>query len=228
MKAFDLYTLPQSLTEFARYFPPDIAPWEWLRAISRALKDSHFDPSTSAIPAGVKISGSVFIHPSVELPHFCHIEGPAWIGAETKIRPGAYVRGDVIVGKGCVLGNSCEFKNSLLMDGVQVPHFSYVGDSILGNNAHLGAGVICSNLRLDQKPVKVRFPNGSTVNTNLRKFGALLGDRAEVGCNSVLQPGTILGKRSLVHPLTAFSGILPENMIAKAHQSCVVSVRPRD
>jgi NDP-sugar pyrophosphorylase family protein len=150
--------------------------------------------------------------------------GPAWIGAGTEIRPGAFIRGNVIVGEDCVLGNACEFKNCLLMDGVQVPHFSYVGDSILGNGAHFGAGVICSNLRLDQKPVVVRGPD-ATYDTGLKKFGAIVGDKAEVGCNAVLNPGTLLGPRSLVMPLVAFSGYLPAATIAKTRQT--VTLIPR-
>jgi UDP-N-acetylglucosamine diphosphorylase / glucose-1-phosphate thymidylyltransferase / UDP-N-acetylgalactosamine diphosphorylase / glucosamine-1-phosphate N-acetyltransferase / galactosamine-1-phosphate N-acetyltransferase len=130
----------------------------------------------------------------------------------------------VIVGADCVLGNSCEFKNCLLMDGVQVPHFNYVGDSILGNGAHLGAGVILSNLRLDQKPISVRLPD-ATVDTGLRKFGAILGDKAEVGCNAVLQPGTILGKRALVMPTIAFGGFLPAATIARVRAA--VTTMPR-
>jgi carbonic anhydrase/acetyltransferase-like protein (isoleucine patch superfamily) len=141
---------------------------------------------------GRALEGAIWLHPSVKLPATATIIGPAWIGANTEIRPGAFIRGNVIVGAGAVLGNACEFKNCLLMDKVQVPHFSYVGDSILGNGAHLGAGVICSNLRLDQKPVVIRAA-GVTHETGLKKFGAVLGDRAEVGCNAVLNPGTLLG-----------------------------------
>jgi len=147
-----------------------------------------------------------------------------WIGAGTEIRPGAFIRGNVIAGAGCVLGNACEFKNALLMDGVQVPHFSYVGDSILGNGAHFGAGVICSNLRLDQKPIIVRTPD-QVFETGLRKFGAIVGDGAEVGCNAVLNPGTLLGKRALVMPTMAFSGFLPAATIA--HTRPALKLIPR-
>jgi UDP-N-acetylglucosamine diphosphorylase / glucose-1-phosphate thymidylyltransferase / UDP-N-acetylgalactosamine diphosphorylase / glucosamine-1-phosphate N-acetyltransferase / galactosamine-1-phosphate N-acetyltransferase len=141
--------------------------------------------------------------------------GPIWIGANTEIRPGAYLRGNVIVGEGGVLGNACEFKNCLLLDGVQVPHFSYVGDSILGNRAHLGAGAICSNLRLDQKPIVVHAAD-QAYETGMRKLGAILGDHAEVGCNAVLNPGTILGPRALVSPAIAVSGVIPAATIAHA------------
>jgi NDP-sugar pyrophosphorylase family protein len=123
-----------------------------------------------------------------------------------------------------VLGNSSEFKNCLLLDGVQAPHFNYVGDSILGNGAHLAAGAICSNLRLDQAEVVVRLPD-RTVSTGLRKFGAVLGDKAEVGCNAVLNPGTLLGPRSLVMPAMAFGGYLPAGHIARVRGT--VTVVPR-
>ncbi len=225
MKAGDLFVFPESLAAFAASFPLDAAPWEWLKAIGPALKAYPFRATGDApIPAGVHVSGSVFIDPSVRLPGYATIQGPAWIGAGTEIRPGAFIRGNVIVGAGCVLGNACEFKNCLLMDHVQVPHFSYVGDSILGNGAHLGAGVILSNLRLDQQTIPLRLPN-ETVDTGLRKFGAILGDKAEVGCNAVLQPGTILGRRSLVMPTVAYGGVLPDNSIARVRASVVVQPR---
>ena len=127
-------------------------------------------------------------------------------------------------GEGGVLGNACEFKNCLLMDGVQVPHFNYVGDSILGNGAHLGAGAICSNLRLDRQPVVVRGPAGN-LPTGLVKLGAILGDRAEVGCNAVLNPGSVLGRRALVMPTVPFSGYLPDATIA--HVARTVRLLPR-
>jgi len=213
MKASDFFALPPSLALFAPYFRADAAPWEWLKQISAALAAVAELPPAIKIPAGVSIEGRVWLHPSVKLPAFATLIGPSWIGARTEIRPGAFVRGNVIVGEGCVLGNACEFKNCLLMDGAQVPHFNYVGDSILGNGAHLGAGAICSNLRLDQKPIVVQTENAS-FETGLRKFGAILGDNAEVGCNAVLNPGAVLGRRALVMPATAFSGHVPDGMIA--------------
>lgn len=224
VKASEFFTLPPSLARFAPYFPASVAPWEWLKKIGAALEGEQFDPLELKIPAGVHIEGRVWLHPSVKLPPFAVIQGPAYIGARTDIRPGAFIRGNVIVGEGCVLGNSSEFKNCLLLDGVQAPHFNYVGDSILGNGAHLGAGVICSNLRLDQSEVTVRLPT-ETVKTGLRKFGAILGDKAEVGCNSVLNPGTLLGPRSLVMPTMSFSGVLPPSTIARVRQSVTTLAR---
>lgn len=227
MKASDLFSLPPSLAAFAAHFPADAAPWAWLKAIGSALANVQRSVPAN-LPAGVSIEGAVYVHPSVRLPNTCTIVGPAWIGARTELRPGMYIRGNVIVGEGCVLGNSCEFKNALLMDGVQVPHFSYVGDSILGSKSHLAAGVICSNLRLDQQPVKLRLADGNVVDTGLRKFGALIGEGAEIGCNAVLQPGTVVGRRALIYPLTAFGGVLPEATIAATRGARVENFPRRD
>ncbi len=224
MKASDYFTLPASLASFAAHFPADLPPWEWLKRIGPALAAQRLDPRPPAHPPGVHLEGLVYLHPTVKLPHTATIIGPVWIGARTEIRPGAFIRGNVIVGEGCVLGNACEFKNCLLMDGVQVPHFSYVGDSVLGNGAHLGAGVVCSNLRFDQQPVVVKAPD-ATYETGLKKFGAIIGDRAEVGCNAVLNPGTLLGPRSVVMPTVSFGGVLPPATIAKARQT--VTLLPR-
>ena len=218
MKASDFFALPASLLRFAPFFPADIAPWLWLKTIGPALEAADLGPNELVIPPGVHIEGRVWIHPTVKLPAHATIIGPTYIGAKTEIRPGAFIRGNVIVGEGCVLGNASEFKNCLLLDKVQAPHYNYVGDSILGNGAHLGAGAICSNLRLDQSEVIVRLPSGS-VGSGLRKFGAILGDKAEVGCNSVLNPGTLLGPRALVMPSMAFSGYLPAATIARTRQT---------
>ena len=213
LQASDLFEFPSSLP-FASYFSPDAAAWDWLPQIRKALAAHDFALISVEVPAGLEIVGDVYIHPSVSLPAFGSITGPAYIAEGCELRPGVFIRGNVIAGKGCVLGNSCEFKNCLLMDGVQVPHFSYVGDSILGNGAHLGAGVICSNLRLDQADVPVTLPDGSRQTTGLRKLGAIVGDAAEVGCNAVLNPGSVLGKRSLVMPSMAFRGTLAANTTA--------------
>lgn len=224
MQAAEFFALPPSLKVFAGSFQADVAPWEWLKQLAPALQSHRFDARPPAVPPGVHLEGFVHLDPTVKLPSYATIIGPVWIGARTEIRPGAFIRGNVIVGEDCVLGNACEFKHCLLMDRVQVPHFSYVGDSILGNGAHFGAGVICSNLRLDQQEVTVKLP-AATVPTGLRKLGAIVGDQAEVGCNAVLQPGTLLGPRSLVMPLTAFGGYLPAATIARTRQA--VTTMPR-
>jgi NDP-sugar pyrophosphorylase family protein len=224
LPAADLFDFPDSLP-FAQHFPADLPPWAWLPAIREALAEFHFEPLSARLPANLEVRGDVHIHPSVKLPSFGSIQGPAFLAEGCELRPGVYIRGHVIAGEDCVLGNSCEFKNCLLLDGVQVPHFSYVGDSILGNGAHLGAGVICSNLRLDQAPVSVSLLDGTKVPTGLRKLGALIGDGAEVGCNAVLNPGSILGKRAIIMPTMAFRGFLAENSIA--YQKTVILTGPR-
>jgi NDP-sugar pyrophosphorylase family protein len=217
LKASDFFELPDSLSAFRAFFAADAPPWEWLRQIGPALEVHLYPPKTPKVPPGVHVEGRVHIAPSVVLPNRATIIGPVWIGAGTEIRPGAFIRGNVIVGEGCVLGNASEFKNCILMDEVQAPHFNYVGDSILGNGAHLGAGAICSNYRLDHADVSVHLPTG-TVDTGLRKFGAILGDGAEVGCNAVLNPGTLLGPRSLVMPAINFGGVLAPSTIARVRQ----------
>ena len=224
MKASDFYALPTSLAIFARYFRPDVPPWEWLKQIGAALAEVTDTPGGFERARGLHVEGSVWIHPTAKLPPFATIIVPTWIGANTEIRSGAFIRGNVIAGQGCVLGNACEFKNCLLMDDVSVPHFNYVGDSILGNGAHLGAGVICSNLRLDQQPVIVRSAE-AVVETGLRKFGAIVGDNAEVGCNAVLNPGTLLGPRALVSPAIAVGGFVPAATIV--HARVAVKLIPR-
>ncbi|MDD2764430.1 MAG: UDP-N-acetylglucosamine diphosphorylase [Opitutaceae bacterium] len=224
LKAADFFTLPPSLTIFAAHFPADLPPWEWLKRIGPALAAFHFDVPVPPLPPGVQAEGPLWIHPTVKLPSYATLIGPAYIGARTEIRPGAFVRGNVIVGEGCVLGNACEYKNCLLMDGVATPHYNYVGDSILGNKAHLGAGAICSNYRLDHRDVLVR--EGDTLHpTGLRKFGAILGDDAEVGCNAVLNPGTLLGKRALVMPAIAFGGYLPAGRIGRVRSTATDEAR---
>jgi NDP-sugar pyrophosphorylase family protein len=224
LKSSELFTLPESLAVFRRYFSADLPPWEWVKQIGPALAAHAFGPKGPKAPSGVRLEGSVHIDASVVLPSHATIIGPVWIGAGSQIRPGAFIRGNVIAGEGCVLGNSCEFKNSLLLDGVQAAHFNYVGDSVLGNEAHLGAGAICSNLRLDQKEVFVQLASGP-VGTGLTKLGAILGDGAEVGCNAVLNPGSILGKRSMVMPAISFAGVLPAASIARVRHP--VTIVPR-
>ncbi|MEN8661771.1 MAG: UDP-N-acetylglucosamine diphosphorylase [Lentimonas sp.] len=224
LKASDLFTFPTSLP-FVASFPADVAPWEWVSSINKALAGIEFVPYDGEIPSGFEIEGSVYIHPSVRLPAYGSIKGPAYIAEGCELRPGVYIRGNVIAGANCVLGNSCEFKNCLLLEGVQVPHFSYVGDSVLGNKAHLGAGVICSNLRLDQAEVTVQSMDGSRESSGMRKLGALLGDGAEVGCNSVLNPGSILGRRALVMPSMAFRGTVATNTIAYTKEPILTAPR---
>ena len=224
MQAGDFFDFPESLP-FGHIFKGSLPPWEWLPLIQQGLAAFDSQSMPDKIPAGLHVEGNVHIDPTVQLPAFGSIQGPAYIGPESELRPGVFIRGNVIVGSGCVLGNSCEFKNCLLLDRVQVPHFSYVGDSVLGNRSHLGAGVICSNLRLDQEEVQVTLPNGLRHGSGLRKLGAIVGDQAEVGCHTVLNPGVILGRRALVMPAMSFRGILSEDSIAFNQETIQTSPR---
>lgn len=224
VKAAEFFDLPPTLASFAAHFAATAAPWDWLKRIGAALAAVSLEGGRKDFPPGVHVEGAVYVDPTAKLPAYCTLIGPAWIGPQTEIRPGAFIRGNVIVGAQCVLGNACEFKNCLIMDGSQIPHFNYVGDSILGCGAHLGAGVICSNLRLDQRTITVRLAE-DVIDTGLRKFGAIVGEKAEVGCNAVLNPGTLLGPRSLVMPTATFSGFLPPATIARVRTT--VSLIPR-
>lgn len=165
------------------------------------------------------LSEGVLVGKNVKIAKTATIIPPAVIGNDVEIRPGAYIRGNVYVGDRCVVGNSSELKNCILLTHVQAPHYNYVGDSILGNNSHLGAGAICSNLKSDGKNVVVHADKNYA--TDLRKFGAILGDYADVGCGSVLNPGTVIGKRTRVYPLTMARGAYPEDSIVKSTDTVV-------
>ena len=143
------------------------------------------------------------------------IGAPAIIGADTEVRHGAFIRGAALVGDGCVVGNSVELKNCILFDGVQVPHYNYVGDSVLGYKAHMGAGAVTSNVKSDRTLVSVRAGD-EVLETRLKKMGAILGDRVEVGCNSVLNPGTVVGADSNIYPLSSVRGTVPPRCIFKS------------
>lgn len=156
----------------------------------------------------------VFVHKTAKIFPSAYLGAPCIIGAETEVRHGAFIRGSAVVGDRCVVGNSVELKNCILFDGVQVPHFNYVGDSILGYKAHLGAGAITSNIKSDRTPVTIRFGN-EIIETGLRKMGGMLGDLVEVGCNSVLNPGTVVGRRTHVYPLSSLRGAYPSDSIIK-------------
>ena len=164
------------------------------------------------------VGSAVFVGKGSLVEQGAMIKGPAWIGENCQIRSGCYIRENVIIGNGVVAGNSCEFKNCLVFDEAQVPHFNYVGDSILGYKVHLGAGAILSNVKLDHTPISVVGAEGNVFTTGLRKFGAIVGDYAEIGCNSVLSPGSIIGRRCIVYPGVQWRGVLGENRIAKLRQ----------
>ncbi|MBQ4037741.1 MAG: UDP-N-acetylglucosamine pyrophosphorylase [Clostridia bacterium] len=162
---------------------------------------------------GVLVGEDVTIYPGAT------ILPPAVIGKGTEIRPGAFLRGAVITGENCVIGNSSELKNCILLDRVQAPHYNYVGDSVLGNRAHMGAGSVCSNLKSDGKAVVIH--GEEEYETGLRKVGAILGDGADIGCGCVLNPGTVVGKNTSVYPLTCLRGVYPADSIVKSQTNIV-------
>jgi UDP-N-acetylglucosamine diphosphorylase / glucose-1-phosphate thymidylyltransferase / UDP-N-acetylgalactosamine diphosphorylase / glucosamine-1-phosphate N-acetyltransferase / galactosamine-1-phosphate N-acetyltransferase len=192
--------------------------WSALKRIAAYLQGNLKPANLGKVDARASVGEQVFIGEGTVVEPGAVIKGPAWIGKNCQVRSGCYIRENVIVGDGCVLGNSCEFKNCVVFDECEVPHFNYVGDSILGHKAHLGAGVILSNVRLDRREVIVKH-GAERIATGLRKFGAIIGDHAEIGCNSVINPGSIIGRRSIIYPLANFSGLLPADTIWKIRQA---------
>lgn len=191
-------------------------PWEMLSKIKDVCKTLI----EKGIEGFTEIKPGVLVGDGVTIAETATIIAPAIIGPNTEIRPGAYIRGNVITGEGCVIGNSSEFKNCILLDNVQVPHYNYVGDSVLGNKAHMGAGSICSNLKSDGKNIVI---HGETeIETGLRKIGGILADGADVGCGCVINPGTVIGKKTSVYPLTALRGVIPANCIVKSLDNIVL------
>ena len=190
-------------------------PWEMLPQIKNYINELIIKglPGYKILQQGVLVGENVKIYSNVT------IEAPAIIGEGTEIRPGAFLRGNVITGTNCVIGNSSELKNCVLLDNVQVPHYNYVGDSVLGNYAHMGAGSICSNLKSDGKAVVIH--GDVDYETGLRKIGAILADGADVGCGCVLNPGTVIGKNTSVYPLTSLRGVMPEDSIVKSPDNVV-------
>lgn len=163
------------------------------------------------------IEGRVFIDEGSVIEPHVYIKGPTWIGKNCQVRHGTYVRGDVIVGDHCVLGNSCEFKSSVLFNDARVPHFAYIGDSILGYHTHVASGVTLSNLKMTKGNVELMV-DGNKIDTGLRKFGAVLGDYAEVGCHCILNPGSVIGRHAVLYPGVSWRGICPPHTIVKLQQ----------
>ena len=162
-----------------------------------------------------EISPNVFVHKSVKVDKSATIIGPCLILENSEIRVNAYIRGNVIIGKNCVIGNSTELKNAILFDEVKVPHFNYIGDSLLGYKVHFGAGSLTSNVKSDESNVTLTI-NSEKIKTNRKKIGALVGDNVEIGCNTVLTPGSIIGKNTTIYPLVMVRGEIPENKIVKS------------
>lgn len=215
LKISDLYDLEH--TKAKDYLSGFTYPWEALAGISdliieigKNLPSDEYD----LVDENVWIAKDAKIYPNN------YIAGPCIIGHKTEVRPGAFVRGSALVGDNCVVGNSTELKNVILFDNVQVPHYNYVGDSILGYKAHMGAGSITSNVKSDKLLVVINN-EGVMIPTERKKVGAMVGDNVEVGCNSVLNPGTVIGRFSNVYPLSSVRGAIPENSIYKGKGNVV-------
>jgi len=203
----NLYDLSHTLS--APYLRQFHYPWEALEGIKEyiiALGSTLGEEYT-------QVSEHVWIHNTAKVAPTAYLGAPCIIGAETEVRHCAFIRGSALVGEGCVVGNSVELKNVILFDKVQVPHYNYVGDSILGYKAHMGAGSITSNVKSDKSLVVIHCD--PAIPTGIKKVGAMLGDRVEVGCNSVLNPGTVVGRNSSIYPLSCVRGTVPENSIYK-------------
>ena len=205
----DLYDLNETIA--ADLFEGLIYPWEALPKIGAFILKlgETLDPEEYE-----KRGEDVWVARSAKVAPTAYIHGPAIIGKDAEVRHCAFIRGNALVGEGAVVGNSTELKNVVLFNNVQVPHYNYVGDSILGYKAHMGAGSITSNVKSDKKLVKVHAPEGD-IETGLKKFGAMVGDNVEVGCGSILNPGTVVGRESNIYPLSSVRGVVPEKSIYK-------------
>ena len=198
-------TIASDLFE-GKTYPWEVLPFigDFIIKLSQTLPADEYDNP----------SEGVYIHKTAKIAPTASITGPCIICKDAELRQCAFVRGKAIIGEGAVLGNSCEIKNAILFNKVQVPHFNYIGDSVLGFKAHTGAGAVTSNVKQDKTLVTVLY-EGKRIETGLKKFGAILGDNVEVGCNSVLNPGTVVGKGSNVYPLSMVRGYVPANSIYK-------------
>ena len=205
----ELYTLDQTIAK--DIFKDVTYPWEVLPKISSFIVELG---NTLNSDEYEKRGENVWIAKSAKIAPTAYINGPAIIGKDAEVRHCAFIRGNAIVGEGAVVGNSTELKNVILFNKVQVPHYNYVGDSILGYKSHMGAGSITSNVKSDKKLVVVKTPEGN-IETGMKKFGAMLGDEVEVGCGSVLNPGTVVGSHSNMYPLSSVRGFGPGNSIYK-------------
>ena len=204
----DLFDLTHSLA--GNYLSGFDYPWQALKGI----KDLILSLGPQLGEDYTEVSPTVWVHNTAEVASTAFLGAPCIIGPGTEVRHCAFIRGSALVGEGCVVGNSVELKNVILFDCVQVPHYNYVGDSILGYKSHMGAGSLTSNVKSDKTPVVVK--NGDEqIPTGLKKFGAMLGDYVEVGCNSVLNPGTVIGRSTNIYPTSCVRGVVPANSIWK-------------
>jgi NDP-sugar pyrophosphorylase family protein len=211
-------------TSYGKYYKGLEYPWDILEKIPEIV-DEKLEPRLSgSISDSANIGEKVEVGEGTVVEPGATIKGPAIIGENCQVRSGAYIRSDVVVGDGVTVGHSTEIKRSLVHDAAEIPHFSYVGDSVIGWKGHLGAGVKVSNLKVTREPVVVHLDE-KDVPTGLRKFGCLLGDRAEIGCNSVLNPGSLVGRRTLATANTSLSGYYPPGSFVKLRQEVEVNER---
>ena len=208
LKTCDLYDLTHTLA--ADYLAGYEYPWQALKGI----KDLILAIGPKLGNDYTEVAPTVWVHKTATVFPSAYLGAPCIIGAGTEVRHCAFIRGSALVGDGCVVGNSVELKNVILFDGVQIPHYNYVGDSILGYKSHMGAGSLTSNVKSDQTPVVVRN-GGEAIPTGLKKFGAMVGDFVEVGCNSVLNPGAIVCRNTSIYPLSSVRGVICANSIFK-------------
>ena len=213
LKTADLFDLNHTLAK--DYLQKYEYPWEALKGIRNLI----IELQKSLGDEYVETSPQVFVHKEATIFPTAYLGAPCIIGKGTEVRHGAFIRGSALVGENCVVGNSVELKNVILFDNVQVPHYNYVGDSILGYKSHMGAGSITSNVKSDKKNIIIH--GEVEMETGIKKIGAMLGDNVEVGCNSVLNPGTIIGPNSNVYPLSCVRGVIPANSIRK-HDGTIV------
>lgn len=217
-KIVNLYDLTQSIA--GEYLAQFTYPWEALGGISDFIREIEpkLDPEVYE-----KRGEDIWVAKSATIAPTASLNGPLIIDEDVEVRQCAFIRGSAIVGKGSVVGNSTELKNVIIFNSVQVPHYNYVGDSILGYKSHMGAGSITSNVKSDKTlvVVKDKFDSGEEIETGRKKFGAMLGDHVEVGCNSVLNPGTVIGRNCNVYPLSSVRGVIPAEHIFKDAQHVV-------
>ena len=213
MKIADLYDLDH--TRAKSYLAGFEYPWEALKGI----KEMILGLGAALGEDFTEIAPQVWAHKTAKIAPTAYLGAPCIIGADTEVRHCAFIRGSALVGDGCVVGNSTELKNVILFDGVQVPHYNYVGDSILGYKAHMGAGSVTSNVKSDKSLVVIH--GAQNIPTGIKKVGAMLGDFVEVGCNSVLNPGTVIGRNSNVYPTSCVRGVVPEGSIYKKNDTIV-------
>lgn len=214
----ELYTLDETIAK--DLFEGVTYPWEVLPNISSFIGKLG---ATLSEEEYEKRGENVWVAKSATVAPTAFINGPAIIGKEAEVRHCAFIRGNAIVGEGAVVGNSTELKNVVLFNKVQVPHYNYVGDSILGYKSHMGAGSITSNVKSDKKLVLVKTPEGN-METGLKKFGAMVGDEVEVGCGSILNPGTVVGSHTNIYPLSSVRGFVPANSIYKKQGEVVEKI----